>query len=144
MSGESDTVRLEATWGDFVANVSHELKTPVGAVTLLAEGVLHVAANHGGDVQLWSKPGTGSTFTCGSPRIPTVDNTRRARHQHSSTRDGRDDLVLIVEDSGSIADMLTFLLTRRHPAESTVNSGRRFRPGERLAARRGYGLHRLR
>jgi hypothetical protein len=123
MSGESDAVRLEATWGDFVANVSHELKTPMGAVALLAEGVLHVAANHGGDVQLWSKPGTGSTFTCGSPRIPTVDNTRRARHQHSSTRDGRDDLVLIVEDSGSIADMLTFLLNKE--ASSRINGKQR-------------------
>ena len=40
---ESDAVRLEATWGDFVANVSHELKTPVGAVALLAEAVLDAA-----------------------------------------------------------------------------------------------------
>src|SRR4051794_29492158 len=39
----SDAVRLEATWGDFVANVSHELKTPVGAVALLAEAVLDAA-----------------------------------------------------------------------------------------------------
>jgi two-component system sensor histidine kinase SenX3 len=36
----SDLVRLEATRRDFVANVSHELKTPVGAVGLLAEAVL--------------------------------------------------------------------------------------------------------
>jgi two-component system sensor histidine kinase SenX3 len=36
----SDAVRLEATRRDFVANVSHELKTPVGAVGLLAEAVL--------------------------------------------------------------------------------------------------------
>ncbi|RJQ78052.1 sensor histidine kinase [Pseudonocardiaceae bacterium YIM PH 21723] len=39
-SDQSDTVRLEATRRDFVANVSHELKTPVGALALLAEAVL--------------------------------------------------------------------------------------------------------
>jgi two-component system, OmpR family, sensor histidine kinase SenX3 len=36
-------VRLEVTRRDFVANVSHELKTPVGAVGLLAEAVLDAA-----------------------------------------------------------------------------------------------------
>jgi len=41
----SDAVRLEATRRDFVANVSHELKTPVGAVGLLAEAVLDAAAD---------------------------------------------------------------------------------------------------
>lgn len=40
---ESDAVRLEATRRDFVANVSHELKTPVGALALLAEAVLDSA-----------------------------------------------------------------------------------------------------
>jgi two-component system sensor histidine kinase SenX3 len=39
----SEHVRLEATRRDFVANVSHELKTPVGAVGLLAEAVLDAA-----------------------------------------------------------------------------------------------------
>lgn len=39
----SEAVRLEATRRDFVANVSHELKTPVGAVGLLAEAVLNAA-----------------------------------------------------------------------------------------------------
>ncbi|MGN6782221.1 MAG: sensor histidine kinase [Marmoricola sp.] len=35
--------RVEAIRKDFIANVSHELKTPVGAMMLLAEGVLDAA-----------------------------------------------------------------------------------------------------
>jgi two-component system, OmpR family, sensor histidine kinase SenX3 len=38
-SDVSELRRLEAVRRDFVANVSHELKTPVGALTLLAEAV---------------------------------------------------------------------------------------------------------
>lgn len=37
---DSEQVRMEATRRDFVANVSHELKTPVGAMGLLAEALL--------------------------------------------------------------------------------------------------------
>ncbi|MGQ0844732.1 MAG: sensor histidine kinase [Sporichthyaceae bacterium] len=38
---QTDTKRLDAIRRDFVANVSHELKTPVGALRLLAEAVQH-------------------------------------------------------------------------------------------------------
>lgn len=37
---QSEQARMEATRRDFVANVSHELKTPVGAMGLLAEALL--------------------------------------------------------------------------------------------------------
>ena len=37
---DTELKRVEATRRDFVANVSHELKTPVGAVALLAEALL--------------------------------------------------------------------------------------------------------
>ncbi|MFW0795197.1 ATP-binding protein [Gordonia sp. CPCC 205515] len=35
--------------------------------------VKHVAANHGGSIGLWSKPGTGSTFTLQIPQDLTAD-----------------------------------------------------------------------
>ena len=43
MSDLTESRRLEAVRRDFVANISHELKTPVGALTLLAEAVQEAA-----------------------------------------------------------------------------------------------------
>lgn len=55
---QSDYARMEATRRDFVANVSHELKTPVGAMALLAEALLASADD--------SKPCAGSPRRCSS------------------------------------------------------------------------------
>jgi len=40
LDDQSELVRMEASRRDFVANISHELKTPVGAMGLLAEALL--------------------------------------------------------------------------------------------------------
>ena len=40
LSDESEARRVEAVRRDFVANVSHELKTPIGALGLLSEAIL--------------------------------------------------------------------------------------------------------
>lgn len=40
LDDQSEHARMEATRRDFVANVSHELKTPVGAMGVLAEAIL--------------------------------------------------------------------------------------------------------
>lgn len=42
----SDAFRVDAVRRDFVANVSHELKTPVGALSLLAEAVQSAPDDH--------------------------------------------------------------------------------------------------
>ena len=39
ISDESEARRIEAVRRDFVANVSHELKTPIGALGLLSEAI---------------------------------------------------------------------------------------------------------
>jgi two-component system sensor histidine kinase SenX3 len=40
LTDESEARRIDAVRRDFVANVSHELKTPIGALSLLSEAVL--------------------------------------------------------------------------------------------------------
>lgn len=39
----SEAVRIDAVRRDFVANISHELKTPIGALSLLAEAIAQAA-----------------------------------------------------------------------------------------------------
>jgi two-component system sensor histidine kinase SenX3 len=52
--------RVEAIRRDFVANVSHELKTPVGALNLLAEAVQEAADDPGADTRFAGRMQTES------------------------------------------------------------------------------------
>ncbi len=67
-SDESEQIRLDAARRDFVANISHELKTPVGAMALLAEALLEsvedpTAVQHFGSHLLGEARRLGSMVT---------------------------------------------------------------------------------
>ena len=79
----SESRRVDAVRRDFVANVSHELKTPVGALSLLAEAVQ--AANDDPDaIKHFAETGKGNTiFLDGS-----ANNYQRTMQQLMSTMQG--------------------------------------------------------
>ncbi|MGW9265920.1 sensor histidine kinase [Gordonia terrae] len=62
---DTEHKRVEATRRDFVANVSHELKTPVGAIGLLAEALLE-SADDTDSVQHFSRRVVGETKRMGN------------------------------------------------------------------------------
>lgn len=62
---DTEHKRVEATRRDFVANVSHELKTPVGAIGLLAEALLE-SADDTDSVQHFGRRVVGETKRMGN------------------------------------------------------------------------------
>jgi two-component system sensor histidine kinase SenX3 len=71
----SDAVRLEAVRRDFVANVSHELKTPIGAVGLLAEA-LDAAADDTDQVRRFAARLTAEANRLGTITREIIDFSR--------------------------------------------------------------------
>ena len=74
---ETEAKRLEETRRDFVANISHELKTPIGAISLLSEALVD-AADDPKMVQKFSKD-----LIKDSKRLPTLapENIQLSRLQ---------------------------------------------------------------
>ena len=106
--------------------------------------VKHVAANHGGEVRLWSEPGVGSTFTLqlptpgrpGAGSVPSSGAPARRRCARrpptgpppapGRPRDERSrpmTRVLIVEDEESLADPLAYLLRKEGFEASVAGTG---------------------
>ena len=107
--------------------------------------VKHVAANHGGEVTVWSEPGRGSTFTAAAPLDdasaasatptrgrPTTRSTSAERRPVRRTRPSAlsppgaqppDEphavsRILVVEDEESFSDPLSYLLRRKRATRS--------------------------
>ena len=105
--------RVEAIRRDFVANVSHELKTPVGALTLLAEAVQE-AADDPEAVQPLRRPDADR----GDPAQPARAADHRAVAAAGRRRRSRSRRCRVDVDRGRRARRSTSTRSRRRPRTS--------------------------
>jgi two-component system sensor histidine kinase SenX3 len=99
----SDAVRLEAVRRDFVANVSHELKTPIGAVGLLAEA-LQTAADDPEQVRRFAERLSTEAMRLGLITREIIDFSRLQAVDplHEPTRVGVDAVLATAIDQNQV------------------------------------------
>ncbi len=156
---DTENQRMEATRRDFVANVSHELKTPVGAIGLLAEALLESdddpeAVRHFGSRVLAESTRMGNMVNelialsrlQGAERLPDLgtvevdDVVGEAVARAQIAAEAHDITLLVDEPSGlEVRGDDTLLLTALSnlisnaiaysPQHTQVSISRRLRPG---------------
>jgi two-component system sensor histidine kinase SenX3 len=125
-SDESDAVRLEATRRDFVANVSHELKTPVGALALLAEAVLD-AADEPEEVRRFSAKIVREATRLGTlvTELIALSRLQGAERLPELTRVEIDEVVIeALGRSALVADSLGIAIATDGPSDLVVDGDR--------------------
>ena len=118
----TESIRVEHVRRDFVANVSHELKTPIGAVTLLAEAI-EEAADDEEQVHYFT-----GRLSIEAARLKKLTNElidlSRLQSTDSLTNAGivdlREILELAVDQARVEADAKRIRLTMRAPEETFV------------------------